>query len=263
MRKHLLYFAAATVSMFSVSCKSTSCGPQSNTCCVKPEASINIDSVSKFQQVTYAIGQNVASDMKKNGIDSLDYDFFMLAFKDVFVNDTNRLSDKKTQEIVRHLTDSMREKKMAPQLVQYLPNKTEGAEFMKNLKSNDSVVFTPSGLAYKITRTGNGKKPVETDAVNAHYEGKLLNGNIFDSSYKRGQPTEFPLNRVIKGWTEGLQYVEEGGEIILYIPYNLGYGYRGSGQKIPPYSTLIFKVELVNIVDAHKGHNHGPGEHHH
>lgn len=261
--KHLILTTTATITLIATSCLSTG-KSNGDACCAKPSIeSVKVDSTSKFEQVSYTIGQNIASDIKKNGIDSLDLKFFNLAFADVFLNDTNRLTDAQIQKNVKYLTDSLKEIQMAEQLKQFLPNKTEGKIFFEKLKLNDSVKFTPSGLAYKITREGVGPKPKATDAVNAHYEGKLLNGKVFDSSYLRGQPTNFPLNRVIPGWTEGLQLIGTGGEIMLYIPYDLGYGVRGSMPKIEPYSALIFKVELFSIDDPHKGHNHGPGEHHH
>lgn len=106
---------------------------------------------------------------------------------------------------------------------------------------------TPSGLKYKVLKKGNGKKPKATDIVKVNYEGKLTNGQIFDSSYQRGTPAEFPLNRVIPGWTEGLQLMPEGSVYEFYIPYNLAYGERGAGDMIPPKSDLIFKVELIEV----------------
>ena len=107
---------------------------------------------------------------------------------------------------------------------------------------------TASGLQYKIIREGTGKKPIETNEVEVHYEGKLLNGKIFDSSYQRGETTRFPLNKVIKGWTEGLQLIKEGGEIHLIIPSKLAYGEQGAGNAIPPNTDLFFRVELKKIV---------------
>jgi FKBP-type peptidyl-prolyl cis-trans isomerase FklB len=126
-------------------------------------------------------------------------------------------------------------------------NMKKANEFLAANKKKPGVVALPSGLQYKMIKPGKGKKPAATDTVTVHYEGKLINGTVFDSSLKRGQPATFPLNRVIKGWTEGLQQVQEGGTIELYIPPDLGYGERGAGPVIGPNELLIFSVELLSI----------------
>ena len=106
----------------------------------------------------------------------------------------------------------------------------------------------PSGLQYQVLREGNGKKPKATDQVRCHYEGTLINGTVFDSSYKRGEPAVFGLNQVISGWTEGVQLMQEGAKYRFFIPYNLAYGERGAGQQIPPFAALIFDVELIEVI---------------
>ena len=123
----------------------------------------------------------------------------------------------------------------------------KGEAFLKENASKEGVKTTASGLQYKITKEGTGKSPKATDTVVVHYAGKLLDGTEFDSSIKRGEPATFPLNRVIPGWTEGLQLLKEGGKATLYIPSKLGYGERGAGGKIGPNETLIFDVELIKI----------------
>lgn len=124
----------------------------------------------------------------------------------------------------------------------------KGEKFLAENKSKEGVKTTASGLQYKITKEGTGKTPAATDKVLVHYEGKLLDGSVFDSSIKRGEPIAFPLNRVIPGWTEGLQLVKEGGKAILYIPSKLAYGPGGTpGGPIGPNETLIFEVELIKI----------------
>ncbi|MFA6470046.1 MAG: FKBP-type peptidyl-prolyl cis-trans isomerase [Bacteroidota bacterium] len=125
--------------------------------------------------------------------------------------------------------------------------KKEGSEFLAANKSKDSIITTSSGLQYKILRPGTGKSPAETSMVTVHYRGRLLNGTVFDESYRRGEPTSFMLNQVIKGWTEGLQLMKEGGKCEFYIPNNLAYGDRPVGQLIPGGSTLIFEVELLEV----------------
>jgi FKBP-type peptidyl-prolyl cis-trans isomerase FkpA len=123
----------------------------------------------------------------------------------------------------------------------------KGETFLKQNAKVNGVRTLPSGLQIKISSDGKGKNPKPTDTVVVHYRGRLIDGKEFDSSYKRGQPAEFPLNRVIKGWTEGLQLLREGGKAELYIPSNLGYGSQGAGGSIGPDETLIFEVELVAI----------------
>lgn len=126
-------------------------------------------------------------------------------------------------------------------------NNAKNVEFFAKLKDKKGVVALPSGLHYEITKEGTGASPSATDRVKVHYEGKLLDGTVFDSSIKRGQPAEFGLNEVIPGWTEGLQKIKKGGKAILYVPHQLGYGEQGN-QGIPPSATLIFEVELIDIV---------------
>ena len=123
----------------------------------------------------------------------------------------------------------------------------KSAEFLENIAKEEGVVKTESGLMYKIVKEGEGIKPAERDTVEVDYEGKNLDGKVFDSSYDRGQTATFPLNGVIKGWTEGMQYIGEGGEIMLYIPAELAYGDRGAGSDIHPNEALTFKVELKSV----------------
>ena len=131
--------------------------------------------------------------------------------------------------------------------VKYGVTKTEGEKFLQENALRDEVQVTESGLQYEVLVQGKGKKPTAEQTVKVHYEGTLIDGTVFDSSYKRGEPIEFPLDGVIQGWTEGLQLMPVGSKYKLYIPYELGYGERGAGQSIPPYSALIFTVELLEI----------------
>lgn len=123
----------------------------------------------------------------------------------------------------------------------------KGEEFLKENAAKEGVKTLPSGLQYKVLKEGDGKSPKATDTVVVHYKGTLINGKEFDSSYKRGEPAEFPVNRVIKGWTEALQLMKEGSKWMLYIPSNLAYGERGAGADIGPNETLIFEVELLKV----------------
>lgn len=273
--KYIIYSFATLLTITLASCQTFSAQKSNKkvSCSASKKCSIEtsrVDSSTNFQQYSYFIGHNIASDIKlKGSIDSLDLKMFHLAFKDVYYNDTNRLSTERSEEILKYLTDSMREKQIEAQAKQFLPNKTSGEEFFQSLRSNDSVQFTPSGLAYKINRVGTGAFPKETDEVSVFYEGKLLNGTMFDGNYESKSPLKLNLSGVISGWTEGLQLISEGGEIELYIPYYLAYGEKGSPPRIEPFSSLVFKVQLVQVVasqnnhDGHEGHDHGPGGHHH
>ena len=126
-------------------------------------------------------------------------------------------------------------------------NKTIGREFLEENAKNDSVIQTESGLQYMVLKEGTGAKPGPTDEVTVHYTGKLINGTVFDSSVERGEPATFPLNKVIPGWTEGLQLMSEGAKYRLFIPSELAYGEKGAGEQILPNSTLIFDVELIKV----------------
>lgn len=121
-------------------------------------------------------------------------------------------------------------------------------EYLDKNAKREGVKVTSSGLQYEVLEDGNGKSPSATDIVRCHYEGRLINGTVFDSSYKRGEPSEFALNQVIKGWTEGLQLMKEGSKFRFYIPYYLAYGSRGVGN-IHPYAALIFDVELIEVIE--------------
>ena len=126
-------------------------------------------------------------------------------------------------------------------------NEEAGEKYLADNAQKDGVVTLPSGLQYKVLNEGNGKKPKATDTVKCHYEGMLIDGTLFDSSIQRGEPAEFPLNGVIAGWTEGLQLMQEGAKYRFFIPYTLGYGEHGAGQSIPPFSALVFDVELIEV----------------
>lgn len=126
--------------------------------------------------------------------------------------------------------------------------KAEGEKYLADNAGKEGVVTLPSGLQYKVLKEGNGNKPKATDKVKCHYEGFLIDGTVFDSSIQRGEPAVFPLNQVIAGWTEGLQLMQEGAKYRFFIPYQLGYGERGAGASIPPFATLVFDVELIEVM---------------
>ena len=126
--------------------------------------------------------------------------------------------------------------------------KEEGEKYLKENAKKEGVITTPSGLQYQVLKEGNGKKPTAKDSVKCHYEGFLIDGTVFDSSVQRGEPAVFGLQQVIAGWTEGLQLMQEGGKYRFFIPYRLAYGEGGAGAMIPPFATLIFDVELIEVM---------------
>ena len=136
---------------------------------------------------------------------------------------------------------------VTPLLLMATPAQQRGEEFLKENATKEGVKSLPSGLQYKVLKEGTGKSPKATDSVVVHYRGTLINGTEFDSSYKRNEPAEFPVNRVIRGWTEALQLMKEGSKWMLYIPSGLAYGDRGAGGDIGPGETLIFEVELLKV----------------
>ncbi len=203
--------------------------------------------LNEQQKTSYALGRMVAAGLRNDGVEKVDAEFVGKAFADVFNDAPSLVDESELQELLDKLIAEMQQKKMEQGKQEHEVHASEGLAFLESNKNNEGVKTAPSGLQYKVTKEGKGSFPKDSDSVTVHYEGKLLNGEIFDSSFQRGQTATFGLNQVIKGWTEGLQYINEGGEIELYIPYHLAYGERGAGGSIPPYATLIFKVQLMNI----------------
>lgn len=200
-------------------------------------------------KVSYAIGFMTGQNMKKNEIE-LNADIFSAAVKEALKADSSAvLSQAEIEKILNDFQQEMMGKMDAKMKVEGEKYKKEGDEFLAANGKKDGVVTLPSGLQYKVITEGTGKQPKETSKVTTHYRGTLINGTEFDNSYKRGEPATFPVNGVIKGWTEALQLMKEGGKWQLFIPGNLAYGERGAGQNIPPNSTLIFEVELIKVED--------------
>ena len=191
-----------------------------------------------MDKVSYALGLGIGQQLKSMGATDLCIDDFAQAIKDVLGGNELVVSHHEAQGIV---TKYFQEKEAAL-------NKIDGEKFLKENAQKEGVVTTASGLQYMVLREGDGKKPKATDKVRCHYEGMLIDGTLFDSSLQRGEPADFPLNGVIAGWTEGLQLMKEGAKYRFFIPYLLGYGAGGAGNSIPPYSTLIFDVELIKVL---------------
>lgn len=219
--------------------------------------SANADTTLKteWDSISYAIGMNYVRMVQNNDL-QLNFDVFCQGIKDAASKQNLKLTEEQEQAILQRLDNMMREKQMEAQKQQQeedakiaKANKEKGAAFMADNAKKKGVKTTASGLQYEVVQEGKGKVPTATSKVRVHYTGTLIDGTKFDSSVDRGEPIEFPLNGVIKGWTEGLQLCKEGGKIRLWIPSDLGYGDRSAGQIIQPGSTLIFDVELIKIVE--------------
>lgn len=201
----------------------------------------NLDSAS------YALGINVASSFKSGGMNTLNYELFNKGLKDAFAKVNPLLTEAQCQQAVNSLFTSFSKVREAEERKKFEPQIKAGNDFLAANKIKPGIKTTASGLQYEILTQGTGAKPASAAAnVTVNYKGTLLSGFEFDSSYKRGQPTSFGLNQVISGWTEGLQLMNEGSKYRFFVPYNLAYGSRDGGQ-IPPYSTLIFEVELIKV----------------
>jgi FKBP-type peptidyl-prolyl cis-trans isomerase FklB len=194
---------------------------------------------SKKDSLSYCIGVAVMKNMKDQGIDSLNMDAMLQGFKDVFDSKTVVTPEAANQYVNDYFYKMYAKKSEKDKLKQ--------TEWLNENKKKEGIKVTSSGLQYKVEKEGTGVKPTAASKVKVHYEGTLIDGTKFDSSYDRGEPIEFALNGVIKGWTEGLQLMTPGSIYYLYIPYELGYGEKGAGAQIPPYATLIFKVELLEV----------------
>ena len=193
-----------------------------------------------MEKLSYALGMVIGHNLKGMGVKNLNQDDFGKAMNDVLTNQTTSLTDQEAQKIVGDFLQKQQEE--ATREI-----REEGERFLAENAKKEGVVVLPSGLQYTVLTEGTGAQPKATDRVKCHYEGTLTNGQVFDSSYHRGEPAVFPLNGVIAGWTEGVQLMKEGAKYRFFIPYNLAYGERGAGQAIPPYAALVFDVELISI----------------
>jgi FKBP-type peptidyl-prolyl cis-trans isomerase len=195
---------------------------------------------TQLDSASYAFGASIANDLKNRGVSNLNYTLVSKAMSDVFSGGNVIFSPEKCQEVIYGLLNLLEKKKFEGAIA-------EDNKFLSDNKLKPGITTLPSGLQFEVLTPGTGAKPVATDEVSVNYRGTLTNGFEFDSSYTRGEPTSFVLNQVIPGWTEGLQQMPVGSKYRFFIPYSLAYGERGAGKDIPPYSTLIFEVELVKI----------------
>lgn len=196
---------------------------------------------SEMDKFSYAIGLGIGQNLLGMGANGLSVEDFAQAVSDVLNGNPTAISHNEAREIVNNYFTEL-EKKMSAENIE------EGKKFLDENGKRPEVKTLPSGLQYEVITEGNGKKPKSTDQVRCHYEGTLLNGTMFDSSIKRGQPAVFGVNQVIQGWVEALQLMTEGSKWRLFIPSELAYGAQGAGETIPPHSTLIFEVELLEVL---------------
>lgn len=194
-----------------------------------------------MDKFSYAIGLGIGQNLLSMGAQGINVEDFAQAIADVLNRKETAISHNEAREIVNKYFMELEEKMNAE-------NIEKGKAFLEENAKKEGIITLPSGLQYQVITEGNGKKPKATDKVKCHYEGTLIDGTLFDSSIKRGQPAVFGVNQVIKGWVEALQLMSEGSKWRLFIPSELGYGAQQAGEMIPPHSTLIFEVELIEVL---------------
>mgnify|MGYP000909387349 FL=1 len=200
-----------------------------------------------MDKLSYALGIGIGSQLAGMGAKELNIDDFAQAIKDVISGSELKVDNAEAQTLVQNFFQEQEAKQQAAAAEAGKVAKAAGEAFLAENGKKEGVVTLPSGLQYQVLKEGNGKKPSATDQVVCHYEGTLIDGTVFDSSYQRNQPATFGLNQVIAGWTEGVQLMQEGAKYRFFIPYNLAYGERGAGAQIPPFAALVFDVELIEV----------------
>jgi FKBP-type peptidyl-prolyl cis-trans isomerase FklB len=193
-----------------------------------------------MNKLSYSLGASIAFNLKGQKISIESFEDFYNGLKDVLTDNNLKLTESEINEEIQNYFE-MQQKSI------YQNNINEGEQFLEENSKRQNVVTLESGLQYEIIKEGNGEKPLLSDTVTTHYHGTLINGEVFDSSIRRGQPATFPVSGAIKGWTEALQMMSVGSKWKLYIPHHLAYGSQGAGNSIAPYTTLIFEVELIDI----------------
>ena len=194
-----------------------------------------------MDKFSYSIGLGIGQNLLGMGARDLNVDDFAQAIKDILEGNPTALSHTEARQIVNEYFETL-EAKMSAEAIE------KGKNFLEENKKKENIVSLPSGLQYEVIKEGNGKKPKATDRVRCHYEGTLIDGTLFDSSIQRGEPAVFGVNQVIAGWVEALQLMSEGSKWRLFIPSELAYGANGAGEMIPPHSTLIFEVEMIEVL---------------
>ena len=201
-----------------------------------------------MDKVSYALGLGIGQQLSQMGASELNIDDFAQAIKDVIAGAELKVQHREAQQIVQEYFAKQEKKINAQRAEQGKAQKEAGEKYLAENAKKEGVVTTASGLQYKVLTEGKGKQPTAKDTVKCHYEGFLIDGTVFDSSVQRGEPATFALQQVIAGWTEGVQLMKEGAKYRFFIPYRLAYGEGGAGAAIPPYATLIFDVELIQVM---------------
>lgn len=194
-----------------------------------------------MKKISYALGLGIGQQLKSMNIENFDIQEFCRSIEDVMAGRDTDMTAREAQVMLNEYFQK-KEKEQAQE------NIAKGKAYLEENGKREGVITTKSGLQYEVLTEGTGKSPKATDKVRCHYEGRLTDGTVFDSSYQRGEPADFGLNQVIAGWTEGVQLMKEGAKYRFHIPYLLGYGERGAGSSIPPYATLVFDVELIKVI---------------
>lgn len=202
-----------------------------------------------MNKLSYALGLTVGQQLESMGIkDTLVIEDLASGISDMLNHNGYKLEPEEAQQVLNEFFSEMQAKEQAAKAEASKAVKEAGEKFLAENAKKEGVVVTASGLQYQVITEGTGKQPSATDVVRCHYEGTLIDGTVFDSSYKRGEPADFGLNQVIAGWTEGVALMKEGAKYRFFIPYQLAYGERGAGQMIPPCAALIFDVELIKVL---------------
>ncbi|XQW86517.1 FKBP-type peptidyl-prolyl cis-trans isomerase [Thalassotalea piscium] len=196
------------------------------------------------QRVSYGVGRQLGDQLRNNPFKDFDVSAVQAGLADAIANVASQVSDEDLNEAFSVVSQKLQELEQAAAK----EKSAEGEAYLAENAKREEVTVTDSGLQYEVLTTGEGEKPTAQSTVRTHYHGTFINGDVFDSSYDRGQPAEFPVGGVIAGWTEALQMMAVGSKWRLYVPYNLAYGERGSQGAIPPYATLVFDVELLDII---------------
>jgi FKBP-type peptidyl-prolyl cis-trans isomerase len=233
--KHFIIVCAVAILLFGIGCSKC-----------EESGGANITLETEKQKASYAVGYNMGMNIK-NMADEVDLDIVVQGMKDAATGQDEKIPAGELQKILRDFYASIREKMQEKRRVQAEKNKTEGEAFLAENAKKEGVKVTKTGLQYLVLKEGDGPKPKATDQVKVHYNGTIIDGTEFDSSYKRNEPAVFPLNRVIPAWQEGLQLMSVGSKYKFFVPSDLAYKERGNGPVIGPNAVLIFEVELLSI----------------